>query len=115
MIIFVRILIAVYILAINVYSFMLVYNQKKQSEEKGEIKIKDGKLYISAILGGGAGIYLALFILQYRTHSLFLMISIPLIIAFNVFIFITIFSTTFTYIDNYNIEPYNYQLKNIIF
>ena len=42
MIVLIRILIAVYLIAINFYAFMLVRAQKIQRIEDGESKVKDG-------------------------------------------------------------------------
>ncbi len=93
-----RTLIIVYILAINIYGFMLIVTQKRQSEERAKRTIKDSTLLVSALLGGALGIYLALFILHYRVNSLFLMISMPLIIVLNVYILITGFTTNFGFL-----------------
>ncbi len=98
MIALVRTLIIVYILAINIYGFMLVYTQKRQNEERAKQIVKDSTLFISALLGGAFGIYLALFILHYRVNSLFLMISMPLIIVLNIYILITGFTTNFGFL-----------------
>ena len=74
MLILLRILAITYLLAINVYSFLLIVFQKKQTEQNSTTKIKDGKLIISGMLGGALGVYLAMFILSYRLNSLFLMV-----------------------------------------
>ena len=95
MIIFVYVLVSVYVVAINVYSFMLLNSQKK-SEENGECsKVRDGNLFITAILGGATGIYLAIFILKFRTKSLFLMVFMPVIIVVNAFILVNGFLNGF--------------------
>ena len=74
MLILLRILAITYLLAINVYSFLLIVFQKKQTEQNSTTTIKDGKLIISGMLGGALGVYLAMFILSYRLNSLFLMV-----------------------------------------
>ena len=95
MIIFVYVLISVYMVAINVYSFMLLSSQKR-TEEQGECsKVRDGSLFITAILGGALGIYLAMLILKFRTRSLFLMVFMPVIIVINAFILINAFLNGF--------------------
>ena len=74
MLILIQILTIVYYLSINVYSFLLLRSQKKAEEDGDCNKVRDGNLFITAILGGALGIYLATFILRFRTKSLFIMV-----------------------------------------
>ena len=46
MLIFLRIVLITYVIAINVYSYMLVLTQKKQMEERLKSSVKDAKLFI---------------------------------------------------------------------
>ncbi len=104
MIVFLRTLIIVYLLAINVFGFMLILTDKRHAERestqenveendnKKSKKISVFKLLLTAFLGGALGIYLSLFILKYKTNSLFLMITMPLILVVNVYVLIFIFS-----------------------
>ena len=102
MIILVYTLVSVYVIAINVYSFMLLNSQKK-SEQNGECsRVRDGNLFITAILGGALGIYLAMFILKFRTKSLFLMVFMPVIATLNAFILIYGFLNGFWLINRSN-------------
>ncbi len=94
MLIFVRILTVVYVVVVNVYSFILLKNQKKFSE-LGENKIKDFRLYITAVLGGGIGIYVGMLCLKYRLTNFFLMVFIPLFICATVFLLIFAFINDF--------------------
>ena len=52
-----RILLIVYIVAVNFYAFMLVRSQKIQNAETGESKVKDGKLFLAGAIGGALGIF----------------------------------------------------------
>ena len=95
MLIFFKILIGVYLLSVNFFGFMLI-NQQKRAEEDGEsCKIKDGKVFITAILGGATGIFISMFIFKYRLTSLLLVVFIPVIIAINVYIAILAFTQDF--------------------
>ena len=90
---FIRILLIVYALAINVYAFTLLYTQKKHFIESGEKKISDGKILLAALLGGAIGVYIGTFALSYRKESLFYMVLIPLVIAFYIyFVFMGFYS-----------------------
>ena len=98
MLILIRVLVITYIVAINVYSFLLIFFQKKQMEENNESKIKDGKLFVSAMLGGALGVYTAMFILSYRLNNLFLMVTMPLLIVLTAYIVIVGFQGNFGFV-----------------
>lgn len=95
MLILIRVMLAVYVVAINVYGFMLLRFQKNRNEENPETSVKDGKLFIAGLLGGAIGIYLAMFILSYRLQSMFLMIVMPLLIVLNAFFVILAVTSDF--------------------
>ena len=83
---------AVYIGAVNLYAFLLVKAQKKRRQERGErVKTDDGKLLITALLGGGAGVYAAMCLMKFRTDSMLLMILVPVIIVLNFYLFFLLF------------------------
>ena len=67
-------LLCAYLLAINFYAFLLVKNLKDESDENGDYKKSDGRLFLTGLLGGAITIYVCLFIFKYRQKSLFLMI-----------------------------------------
>ena len=77
---------------------MLIVFQKKQREENSETSIKDGKLFVTGMLGGALGVYLAMFILSYRLHSLFLMVTMPLLIVLTAYILIVGFQGNFGFV-----------------
>lgn len=88
MLILVQLLVFVYYASINVYSFMLLRSQKKSEEEGDCNKIRDGNLFITALLGGALGIYVGTFVLKFRTKSLFIMVFMPVIVVINLFFII---------------------------
>ena len=86
------ILAAVYIAAVNLYAFLLIKGQKKRRTERGEhLRSDDGKLIVTALLGGGAGVYAAMFLMKFRTDSLLLMLLVPVITVLNVYLFFILF------------------------
>ncbi|MBR2322470.1 MAG: hypothetical protein IKA54_02620 [Clostridia bacterium] len=97
MIVLIRILIAVYLIAINFYAFMLVRAQKIQRIEDGESKVKDGKLFLTGAIGGALGIFISTFILSYRKDSLLLMVVMPLLFAVTAYFLILGFMTDFNF------------------
>lgn len=95
MLILIQILIIVYYISINVYSFLLLRSQKKAEEEGDCNKIRDGNLFITALLGGALGIYIGMFVLKFRTRSLFLMVFMPVILVCNLFFIIIGYANDF--------------------
>ncbi|MBQ8726503.1 MAG: hypothetical protein IJY84_05355 [Clostridia bacterium] len=88
MLILIQILVFVYYASINVYSFLLLRSQKKAEEEGDCNKIRDGNLFVTALLGGALGIYVGTFVLKFRTKSLFIMVFMPVIVVVNLFFII---------------------------
>ena len=95
MLILIKILVIVYYLSINVYSFMLLRSQKKNEEEGNCSRIRDGNLFITALLGGALGIYVGAFVLHFRTRSLFIMVFMPVLVVLNLFIIIACYVNEF--------------------
>ena len=106
----IRILVATYVVSANVYGFTLIYFQKKYREEDGEKQINDGKLFVAGLVGGATGIYVGMFVLSYRLHSMFLMIVMPILIVFNAYILIMAFTQDFGFVN----EVYRASVKNLI-
>lgn len=82
------ILISVYILAVNFYSFLLIKNQKDSFDETEQRKTGDGKLLLTAFLGGAITMYACMFIFKYRLNSLVLMLALPVLSALNIYLFV---------------------------
>ncbi len=82
----------VYILAINVFAIMLVKAQRDESaDENGLSKSGDGKLLLTALLGGAIAIYVSMLVMRYRLKNLLLMILLPVIAVLNVYFCIVAF------------------------
>ena len=79
---------AVYLAAVNVYGFVLLFVQRKNELSGEGNPVKDSKLYLAAALGGAAGVYVAMFALRFRLKSLPLMVLMPVIAALYVFLVI---------------------------
>ncbi len=86
----------VYFLAINFYGIMMLKYQKKAKDTNDEsLYIRDGRLYLTAFLGGALGIYLFMFIFKYRIKSLLMMVIMPILIALNIYLLILAMNTGF--------------------
>ena len=86
MIIFLRIAVAVYFAAIK---------QRDDEDMNEKQTVKDGKIVLTSLLGGAAGVYISLLVFRYRLDSLLLMVFTPIFLLFNVFIAIYLFASNF--------------------
>ncbi|MDE6000784.1 MAG: hypothetical protein K2G96_00455 [Clostridia bacterium] len=87
----------VYILAVNFYAVILLKSQRDENGNDTKMNSGDGKLILTAILGGAIGVYVSMFIMRYRLKNLLLMILMPVIAVFNVYFFIVAFRSGFTF------------------
>ena len=89
----------VYILAINFYSVMLLIWQKNEYlSDESKLNGSDGKLILSALLGGAIGIYVAMFITRFKLKNMLFMILMPVIGALNIWFFVLAYRSGFTFV-----------------
>ncbi len=84
--IFLYVLLTVYIAAVNFYGFRFIKLQR-DSADAGETPAGDGKLFLTAIMGGALSIYISMFAMRYRLSSFVLMVFLPLLAVFNLYCF----------------------------
>ena len=109
------ILLIAYVLAINFYAYLLVKSFREKEQEQ---KIKDdierlasttptttpitertmGKLCITGLLGGAITIYVCMFALKYKRSDMLLMILMPLLGVLNIYIFVLLFRSGFSFL-----------------
>ncbi len=93
------IIFAAYIIAVNVYSVMLLLAQRNEyMSDESKLNAGDGKLILSALLGGAIGIYVTMFITRFKLKNMLLMILLPVIGVINVWLCVVAFSSGFTFI-----------------
>ena len=92
--IFIIIILAVYLLAVNVYGFLLVKNGSEAEEGSCEC-LKTSKYLLPGALGGALGVYVAMFVYKFRLESLALMAVLPVLIAVTVFAVYMLFARNF--------------------
>lgn len=82
------ILLTVYILAVNFYSFRLLKCQRDEWDESGEkTERSDGKLILAAVIGGAPAILVTMFCLRFRLSNLLFMIAMPVLSVLNIYCF----------------------------
>lgn len=88
---------AVYILAINFYAVLLLKAQRDENSDTDGKVSGDGKLILTAILGGAISIYVSMFIMRYRLKNLLLMIIMPVIAVLNIYFTVVAFRSGLTF------------------
>ena len=78
------VLLIVYFLAVNFYAFLMMKNLR--GKDADSTPIPDGKLTLTAVLGGAITIYVCMFIFKYRLDNLFLMVLMPLLSVLNLWL-----------------------------
>ena len=91
------IIFGVYIAAVNFYAVMLIRAQRDECGDSDAPKTGDGKLILTALLGGAISLYVSMFIMKYRLKNLLLMILLPVIGVLNVYFFVLAFRSGFTF------------------
>jgi len=99
MLILIKILFVVYLAAINFYGFILVSQHKRAEEDGDACSVKDGKVFVSGMLGGALGVFVAMFVFKYRLTSLALMVLMPIFIALSVYAVIMLFTQNFGIVE----------------
>lgn len=79
------IFLAVYLLAVNIYGFILVRSLRESALERRSTAAKKAKVLLAGALGGALAGYVAMFALRCGTDDALLMLSMPLLIALNVY------------------------------
>jgi hypothetical protein len=101
------ILLTVYILAVNFYAFLLIKNGREDDEttDSGVNGGTDyggnggnsgnGKLLLTALLGGAITAYACMFVFRYRLDNLLLMVAMPVLAALNIYLFFIAYRSGF--------------------
>ncbi|MBE7062132.1 MAG: hypothetical protein E7382_06345 [Clostridiales bacterium] len=98
---FISIVVIVYFVAINFYGILMLHFQKKAREDGDEenITIGDSRLFIAGLLGGATGIFVFMFIFKYRLKSFLMMVFMPVLVAVNVYIMISVLTGNYNFLS----------------
>lgn len=93
------ILLSVYIAAVNFYAFLLIKSRRSDADaadgERSARRAGDGKLFLTAFLGGAVTLYVTMFVFRYRLNDLLLMLALPVLAALNIYLFILAYRSGF--------------------
>ncbi len=87
----------VYIFAVNFYAVVLLKSQKDEFGENEQKPTGDGKIILTAILGGALAIYISMFCMRYRLKNILFMILMPVIAVLNIYLCLVAFRSGFTF------------------
>ncbi len=74
-------LIFAYLAVVNLWSFALMGFDKRRSRQKGARRVRERTLFLSALLGGGLGACLGMWIFRHKTKHWYFVAGMPLILA----------------------------------
>ena len=69
-----------YLLLVNLWAFALMGIDKYRAKKKGARRIRERTLFLSALLGGGLGAFLGMWMFRHKTKHWYFVIGIPLIL-----------------------------------
>ncbi len=82
----------VYFAAVNVYAFNLMRLQKKANEDNETCgRVSDGKIFLSAVLGGALGTYVSMFIMRYKMKNLLFMVFMPVLAVVDIYVLVYLY------------------------
>ena len=68
-----------WLLAANLLAFALMGFDKYRAKKKGARRIRERTLFLSALLGGGLGAFLGMWVFRHKTKHWYFVAGIPLI------------------------------------
>lgn len=89
------ILLATYIAAVNLYAVLLM--RARRDEDEDGPRRGEGKIILTALLGGAIAVYASMFAMRYGLKNITLMILMPVIAVLNVFLFYIAFRSGLTF------------------
>lgn len=68
-----------YLVLVNIWAFALMGFDKYRAKKKGARRIRERTLFLSALLGGGLGAFLGMWVFRHKTKHWYFVAGIPLI------------------------------------
>ena len=76
-----------YLLAVNILAFVL-FGVDKQKARRNKWRIPEKTLFLSALLGGGAGAIIGMYFFHHKTRHWYFVIGMPMILIAEVAIYL---------------------------
>ena len=72
------------LVAINLFTFLIMANDKRKSRQGGEVeRIPEGLIFFMAAAFGSVGVYAGMYLLRHKTRKWYFQLGIPLLIVQN--------------------------------
>ncbi len=68
-----------YLALVNLWAFALMGIDKRKAKKKGARRIRERTLFLSALLGGGLGACLGMWVFRHKTKHWYFVVGMPLI------------------------------------
>lgn len=68
-----------YLVLVNIWAFALMGFDKRRAKRNGARRIRERTLFLSALLGGGFGAFLGMWVFRHKTKHWYFVAGIPLI------------------------------------
>lgn len=75
-------ILAIYFIAVNITAFAMMGVDKKKAV-RHEWRIPEARLFGSALLGGGMGAVIGMYVFRHKTRHWYFVVGMPLIIILN--------------------------------
>jgi uncharacterized membrane protein YsdA (DUF1294 family) len=73
-----------FFVAINLFTFLVMANDKRKSRQRGEVeRIPEGLIFFMAAAFGSVGVLVGMYILRHKTRKWYFQLGIPLLIVQN--------------------------------
>jgi uncharacterized membrane protein YsdA (DUF1294 family) len=76
--------ILLFFVVINIFSFLMMWIDKKKSAKRGAERISEGMLFFMAVSFGSMGVYGGMFTFRHKTQKWYFIIGMPLVILQNI-------------------------------
>ena len=69
-----------YLALVNLWAFALMVFDKRRAKMRGARRVRERTLFLSALLGGGLGACLGMWIFRHKTEHWYFVVGMPLIL-----------------------------------
>lgn len=89
----VKIIIILYLIAINLIGFCMMGVDKRKAR-RGKWRVKEASLFLAAVIGGSLGSWLGMYVFRHKTKHWYFVVGMPLILVLQVIVVLFFISRT---------------------